>query len=691
MGGRVRDANSKPLEHLLQPTTIQREPRGQVPLILFLTPWLFVVAIGIKVKLTLLGASGGGYDFLAELQGLHNANAIGLAQRFALLRGDLLVPGLIGSLLLLGGLRILPPSFRAPFAGLLSATLILILYVELKCYWEVGTFLPASVIGSGILGAGRELITQYATSATLWRLVLALVVVAASTVYLASMSRPGRADRVPRSAIWACHSLGIALVVLTLAAWAIPVRRTPYDRSAFRAALMAFAGQDARPAPSRALAGSLTADSLLHLYRTIAAAPLPNARSRYFGAAKGYDVLVFLFESLPWACYSSNAGRQSLPNFHFLESRGFVARSHHATYPYSRRAYTSIYTSWYPLNGIRGIIAQYEHEGSLSAPGMVRAANLAGYETATFVPERPQAYEDDSTRYGAVGFHDYVVPPSALSYTPSAQDSADGNREWHRVRDHESLKQLEGRMLRAIQHDQRYLFAFNPQLSHGPWPNVADKRELKSVCHEGLTLFSEVDTMLGELVALLREQGRLSHTLIVALGDHGLRTREEFPSLRVGTLDDITFHVPLVIWAPGVVDTTTAIAWVTSHIDIAPSVLDLLGLTKARDLELGSPLWDPRLVRRKTYFFARSYLGADGFSRGNEAVMLKYLFGGVSRSRFDGELHFDAKDMLVADDSLSFEVARELNDISRIQLALGRTMILDEGFPGDASRRPQHH
>ena len=51
----------------------------------------------------------------------------------------------------------------------------------------------------------------------------------------------------------------------------------------------------------------------------------------------------------------------------------------------------------------------------------------------------------------------------------------------------------------------------------------------------------------------------------------------------------------------------------TSHIDIAPSVLDLLGVSEGRTTEQGSEIWDPRIAGRRTFFWAKDYLGADGY------------------------------------------------------------------------------
>jgi hypothetical protein len=89
-------------------------------------------------------------------------------------------------------------------------------------------------------------------------------------------------------------------------------------------------------------------------------------------------------------------------------------------------------------------------------------------------------------------------------------------------------------------------------------------------------------------------------------------------------------------------------------------------------------MWNPNVAKRATYFFAKGYLGADGLQRDQQAVMVRYLFGGVSRSPWHGTLRFRAADLLTQMDSASDRVIEELNTIAAIQAQLTRTMLPDE-------------
>lgn len=672
----MEDSRISPSEHESPPSP------AALPLWPYLGLWLCVVAMGLKIKHRLLTAEGGGFDFLAELQGIGHGEYLPLSQKVALFREDVLLPGILGSIVFLGVLRIVRPSWRPAVAGTTCFVLFLLLYIELKAYWEVGTFISIWMIGVGAAGAGRELVGSYAESATIQRLVVSLagLVGVAVSLYVAQrsttvVSRVRRLRAVP----WL---LTAAAGLTMIAFFALRVPATPYHRSAFESATTAlFRGSAVVRGSAAAAVRDALPDSLIRMYARATQAPVPNARSKYFGRARGHDVIVLIYESLPWTCSIAQGSDSALRNLRRLERRGFRADGHYATYPYSRRAYASIYGSWYPANNIRGTFpALGRVSRQLEAPGMVQSAAAAGYETAVFVPEEPVTMEEDRLRYAALGFRRHEVPTSAYQRPELGPDSMETRRAWLRVRDRESFDSLKASVTRAVRTNQRYLYAFHPQLTHGPWPDLTRETTAEETCRRGLLLYAEVDRQLGELIDLLEQLGRLDRTIIVALGDHGLRTRTEYPAFRPGTLDDVTFHVPLVIAAPGVVDTTTVITWMTSHVDIAPSVLDLLGITVDRGLELGSPLWDERVARRTTFFFAREYLGADGYQQASTAVMLRYLYGGVSRAPWAGRLQFRSRDLLARDDSMAARVARDLELMSGIQQALTRTMLPGERY-----------
>jgi len=84
-----------------------------------------------------------------------------------------------------------------------------------------------------------------------------------------------------------------------------------------------------------------------------------------------------------------------------------------------------------------------------------------------------------------------------------------------------------------------------------------------------------MDADVGAVLAALEETGRLDRTLIVVVADHGESLDDHGELLHGDGYFDGVVRVPLVMRIPGVAPTT--IDALVSHVDLAPSVLSLVG------------------------------------------------------------------------------------------------------------------
>jgi arylsulfatase A-like enzyme len=103
-------------------------------------------------------------------------------------------------------------------------------------------------------------------------------------------------------------------------------------------------------------------------------------------------------------------------------------------------------------------------------------------------------------------------------------------------------------------------------------------------------------------------------------------------------VDESAYHVPLLIYAPRTPDHTEGIPWITSHIDLAPTVLELLGIASDQQSEQGSPIWNPGLADRTTFLLGQPTFSADGYVSQDHSYMWNYLSDSVyanSRAFFD--------------------------------------------------------
>lgn len=160
-----------------------------------------------------------------------------------------------------------------------------------------------------------------------------------------------------------------------------------------------------------------------------------------------------------------------------------------------------------------------------------------------------------------------------------------------------------------------FLMAWTDQ-THHPYPIAPDQR-LVDVLPPGkdggasdlaryLSLVRESDTQIGRLLDHLRRSGLAEDTLVVVTGDHG----EAFADPHSGnghgfTVYDEEVRVPLMLWNPRLFKDGRRSDVVGSHLDLAPTLLDLMGIPQPAHWH-GRSLFDPDRPPR-TYLFAAAW------------------------------------------------------------------------------------
>ncbi|MFT5284621.1 MAG: arylsulfatase A-like enzyme [Planctomycetota bacterium] len=105
-----------------------------------------------------------------------------------------------------------------------------------------------------------------------------------------------------------------------------------------------------------------------------------------------------------------------------------------------------------------------------------------------------------------------------------------------------------------------------------------DERELQHILarYDGEILY--VDEYVGQVVQQLELSGLAEQTLVVVTSDHGEEFFEHGYKGHFRTLFDEVLMVPLVFYQPSRLSTGTRIPAQVRHIDIAPTILDWVGL-----------------------------------------------------------------------------------------------------------------
>jgi hypothetical protein len=619
-------------------------------------PWILPALVGLYLKYRLMAPNSGSPGFRIAAQSLNRMGDFSLWEKLSFFRVDVLVDLLVIPLLLMVLARCLPRRFRVLIIGLLSAGVTVAVYTQLRALQEVGQFLPLRTFLTAAAWAWREpgAYAEYFRPKT-----------GLAAIGIIAIAWPLR-RKVKLCLNWgvkkgwtAARYVGVfCFVPVLVLPWLPRVPSSSYHTSALLGALHAY--WDEGSVSTQEFSG-LSTDELLGRYRELAHDSESPRDSLYWGKARGSNVLFFVFETLPARFLPSDDNRDDLPNLRRLRGNSFIALQHYTTFPRTHEALFSLLSSWYPSDVATSFEEQHP---DLQAPSIMRTLSALHYHAAVYRPMPGWWHSYDEQMLRSLGVQHEIFPPDAAVLPEYREDLLVAWRKKRIARDIEILGLMKQDLDGCLRKRQTFAAVFLPQIGHLPYPLAAPNGEAIDLRTQSRAILKVQDGWLGELVQLLEKYDQLRNTVIVIVGDHGVRTRDEDPSLVGGMIDEYSFHVPLLIYAPRVLDRPVKISWLTSHIDIAPTVLDLLGVRDGRELEEGTPIWNPELQKRRTYFFANPMFGADGYYSNGKFYMTNHMTDSVYAS---AQAHFDASDVVPGSSPLHGEVSLSVARMAGLQ------------------------
>jgi arylsulfatase A-like enzyme/tetratricopeptide (TPR) repeat protein len=240
-----------------------------------------------------------------------------------------------------------------------------------------------------------------------------------------------------------------------------------------------------------------------------------------------------------------------------------------AQVPLTLPSHTSILTGQLPVgHGVR------DNEGYLVNPKVTTLAAIlkaGGYATAAFV----SAFVLDS-RFGlSQGFDSYF-------------DQFSGYREVNRDEIQRNAEETEAEVEKWLSSnkDKRFFCWVHFYDPHEPYdPPEPYASTYAANRYDGEIAY--MDRSVGKLLAKLDELRLADRTLVIVTGDHGEGLGEHDETTHAMFLYSTTLRVPLLIRVPG--GGPKRIPGVVRHIDLAPTVLDLLGFPPSTTMQ-GSTL-----------------------------------------------------------------------------------------------------
>lgn len=313
------------------------------------------------------------------------------------------------------------------------------------------------------------------------------------------------------------------------------------------------------------------------------------------GRAAGRDVILVVLESTA-ARYLApyGAAEDPMPYLTTLARNSLVFEDAYAVYPESIKGLVSTLASGYPAFDVAA-----EDHAALLSPSLATVLGGAGYESALF----------HSGRFMYLGMEE-ILGQAGFARLEDAGDIG-GNRESSFGIDEESTVERILGWIDSLPAGRPFFATYLPIAGHhpyasagnGPFPNAREIDRYRNALHDA-------DVALRRLRDGLRARGREESTLVVVIGDHGEAFGQHDGNYaHTLALYDENVRVPFVISAPGLNGPQGRVARVASLVDVAPTILDLLGLLSPAAFVGSSLLSAPA---RAALFFTDYSLGLLG-------------------------------------------------------------------------------
>ncbi|MFI5249105.1 MAG: LTA synthase family protein [Gemmatimonadales bacterium] len=349
------------------------------------------------------------------------------------------------------------------------------------------------------------------------------------------------------------------------------------------------------------------------------AAPLIHPRPAH--------IVVISLETAPHRYYPIT-DNSAYPAFFAMEKQGIVTDHHFTTMPATMWAIYSMVSGTYPRLG-RSLVDY----GDFHAGGLAAVLGSHGYET-TFIDSYRVDWNPsngghhNSRLLRGLGFSTLLeaAPDAGAAETAG---SADQGYAAAVAQERRSLSSAADRIGAASAHGAKAFVFVATILGHYPWRTPPGAEGLGN--DQKIPLIArDLDRCVGEFLQSLRDRGLADSVIVVVTGDHGLRTMAEFRSVgQPMELGPISFNVPLLIYAPGIITSAIHIPFVTSHVDLAPTLLALVGIHDAPLLLEGGNMLDGTPCGRTTFLLNGSLRPVDGYYRAGRFYALNRFTGDV--------------------------------------------------------------
>ena len=253
----------------------------------------------------------------------------------------------------------------------------------------------------------------------------------------------------------------------------------------------------------------------------------------------------------------------STPVLDALAARGLRFEQAATVTPLTLPAHTSLLTGTFPaFHGVRDNGSFYVGDQMTTLAEVLKAR---GYRTGGFVG----AYVLDH-RWGIAQGFDHYFDDFDLSHYEMAAGLDAAQRPGSEVVDHALAWLGENR-------DRPFFAWVHLYDPHSPYVPPEPYRSRFPATLQGAYdgEVASADAQVGRLIEYLQTSGRLDHTIVVAVGDHGESLGEHSEQQHGFFVYDAAMHIPLIVAGPDV--PARVVPDQVRIVDVMPTILDLAG------------------------------------------------------------------------------------------------------------------
>ncbi|HNW30127.1 MAG TPA: sulfatase-like hydrolase/transferase [Spirochaetota bacterium] len=301
---------------------------------------------------------------------------------------------------------------------------------------------------------------------------------------------------------------------------------------------------------------------------------------------KRYNIILYFFESTPRRYYDIKInGRYVIEAWHRLEQNSLNFRNHYANYPLSANALLTVLTSAYDLNTKDMVIQKYPDIGLRTLPEILKDRR---YRTCLI-------HTGGLGYAGQKRFLKNRKFDKILEYNDLIKDPPYNRQVGWGIDERAMIKPAVDYLKRDPETPS--LLVLLPVNPHHPYAIPGKEFRITGAGEDEedyrkrnwfnyLNSLHYADASLGMLVDELERNGLMEDTLLFLFADHG----EAFYQHRMNYnhpffLYEENVHVPFLIYSKKLFPSPEYYDGITRHIDILPTILDILGIPGSPEQE----------------------------------------------------------------------------------------------------------